>query len=326
MIAFPTVSNFKRLHHQGSATHCSFVELSRLVEFGNTTMCLSGENNSDLPSSIFTEPITLHVDEQMKSKLSSLGTNMWLNVQNNPQVFRDYVSTSSGKSQNRIAQDEKKSDIVLLEQERAAASGYIRSLACRLILISKIRTKDLMVPKLVMKDGGAETKTSNTKDVAALPLARNGELEFAFKCLSRAGRAMLNYSSSVTTMPSIPDRFDSSVAYTTLSLALEFWSSLDQIQKMNNDSSKKSMFIDEVFDVMLLLPDCLLSLKGSDGSKADKASDSNLDVATRTLGQLQRLEDFVNEQISCTGNIPNHDLRIIQQFLPSIARLSYKVS
>lgn len=298
---------------------------------------------------------------------------MWLNVQNNPQVFRDYVSTKNSTSKtttalstknlssstqlqqnqqprhHHVPQDEQKNDTFTLEQERAAASGFIRSLACRLVLISKIRTKDLIVPKLVMKDQTMKSaSTSSSSSSSLLPLAMNGELEFAFKCLSRAGKAMLKYSSSsITTatttatshMSSIPDTIDPSAAYSTLSLAIEFWSSLDRVHKKNNDDTKRSVFVDEAFDVMLLLPDCVLAHVGevrtenngcplSQKMSDDKVKSADIDVATRTIDQLQLLEGFVNEQISYTdsNNIrPNDGLKVIQYFLPSVARISYKV-
>ena len=317
------------MHHQGSAAHWYFVELSRLVEFGNIidtsnrTSATASSNNIDT--------------DVLKSKLSSLGTNMWLNVQNNPKVFRDYVSNSTHSSSTTshqssiIPQDEKRNDELTLEKERAAASGYIRSLACRLVLISKIQTKSLFVPKLVI----------NNSSVSPLPLAMNGELEFAFKCLTRAGKAMMNYSSSSmnnASVNSVPEHFDLTAAYTTLSLALEFWSSLDQVLKMNNDYAKRSVFVDEVFGVMLLLPDCVTALTGVEKKDdllfeqkmIDKKAktQSNFDVVTRTIDQLKRLEEFVDKQISSqndTNKHPNHELKVIQYFLPSLARTSYKV-
>ena len=141
-------------------------------------------------------------------------------------------------------------------------------------------------------------------------------------------------------MSSIPDCFDPSAAFSTLSLALEFWTSLDQIQKLNNDNVKRNIFIDEAFDVMLLLPDCVASNVGSEkegrhetstknmDDDETKATDVDIDVATRTIDQLQRIEEFVNEQTLCINSSntrPNDELKVIQYFLPSLARISYKV-
>ena len=313
-----------------------------MVEFGTNNDMSQGDSTpitDDTLTSTNQEEVQL--DDSTRSKLSSLGTNLWLNIQNNPKVFRDYISsmndTTSSTPEREAAQDESKHDSFLLQKVRAAASGYIRSLACRLVLITKIQTKGLVVPKLVLTTTASKSHDhSHSKtngDPPTRPLAMNAELEFAFKSLSRAGRAMLgNHSSSTFNTSStpnefLPDVFDPSAAYTTLCLALEFWSSLDQTHKMNNNYSKRSLFLDEAFDVMLLLPDCVMTLKRTeiDGSRDDTSPD--YDIAKSTITQLKRLENFINDQISTIESHRNHnqELKTMQYFLPSLARTSYKV-
>lgn len=322
------------MHHQGSSTHALFTKLGRLIEFGEVkhqSHKTSEDSNSDI--------VAVVIEEEIRTKLTSHGTNIWLNVQNNPDIFRDFLSTSSSSSSgSSVPQDEKtnNSDSSVmkiqareLEKERAAASGYIRSLACRLILISKIQTKDLLIPKLIQKN--VDEKSSSSIPV---PLAMNGELEFAFKCLLRAGRAIMHHSSTLVSMSSISFVYDPSAAYSTLSLALVFWEGVEQVNRVNKDNGKRGMFTDDAFDAMLSLPDCATLLNTNTTRKSDDNANANAsddmkslptnDITALVLETLKRLEEFVNSQVSSTENKHNV-LRSIQFFLPSLARISYKV-
>ena len=240
---------------------------------------------------------------------------MWLNVQNSPECFLDVLTSSSSSVTSRgVPQDYDE-----LEKERAAASGYIRSLSCRLTLISKIQTKDLKAPQLIQNqresDGGSNS--------SSIPVATIGELEFAFKCLSRAGRAILNHSLS-RDLSSLPELCDPLAAYSTLSLALEVWKGIEQIQLAYKDQGEKCLFIDEVFEVMLSLPDCAALIFGS---YVHRDYDTVEAVKVISLvDELKRLEEFVNKQVSGGGSALNKDLKMIQHYFPSLARISYKVS
>ncbi len=240
---------------------------------------------------------------------------MWLNVQNSPECFLDVLTSSSSSVTSRgVPQDYDE-----LEKERAAASGYIRSLSCRLTLISKIQTKDLKAPQLIQNqresDGGSNS--------SSIPVATIGELEFAFKCLSRAGRAILNHSLSQD-LSSLPELCDPLAAYSTLSLALEVWKGIEQIQLAYKDQGEKCLFIDEVFEVMLSLPDCAALIFGS---YVHRDYDTVEAVKVISLvDELKRLEEFVNKQVSGGGSALNKDLKMIQHYFPSLARISYKVS
>ena len=343
MIAFPTASNFTKIHHQASSTHQTFIQVSRMVEFGEIkTKTTEGTKQSHSPSST-----SFSIDEATRTKLTSYGTNIWLNVQNNPEMFRDSISNSTSHHASAAQDDENtnnnsiKSQKLKLENERAAASGYIRSLACRLILISKIQTKDLIVPQLVQKQlkgnsGNSSSKKDAPNYLSSIPLALNGELEFAFKCLCRAGRAILYHSSTLnSSTSSLPHVYDPSAAYSTLSLALAFWDGIDQVQRVNKDQGKKCLFLEEAFDAMLSLPDCAtLLIAKRDSNNVDGDENHEIvecqdggEVTKLVLKQLQRLEEFVNRQVTCGENkyIANNPLKSIQHYLPSLARTSYKV-
>lgn len=269
------------------------------------------------------------IDAASKAKLSSFGTNMWLNVQNYPEVFRDSVSSSTTTT---IPQDGKhdslKTQEIDLEKERAMASSYTRSLACRLILISKIRTKGLTIPCLVSRIEAEGKEEPNRR--LNMPLATKGELEFAFKCLCRAGRAILQHSSSGLDSSLLPNIYDPSDAYSILSLALVFWEGIDKVQLVNKDSGNNCLFIDEAFDTMLSLPDSATLFysneKCTNHLGNETASDICSDKECLVLEQLKRLETFVNSQVlSEDKSITNH-LKSVQHYLPSLARISYKVS
>ncbi len=347
VIAFPTASNFKKMHHQASSTHSSYSKLSYFLEFGNmkNNKNKGGAEETDVSTTSPTNKVAL--GEETRSRLTSFGTNIWLNIQNNPELFLDFIPSQT--SSDSTAQDPSSTDLSKvqaneLDRERAAASGYMRSLACRLILVSKIKTKGLVVPELIHKKKvNLTTKAyevgGRSESMPSVPIASSGELEFAFKCLYRAGRAIMHHSSPFVSSSSMstPDVHDPSTAYTTLSLALNVWEGIGQLQKSNIENGKKWSFTDDAFDAMLSLPDCasLMVTKNKDvdmdidydvseSCEAIKSQQIS-DTASLVLKELKRLEEFVNSKVSSARD-GDDGLKSIQYFLPSLARISYKVS
>jgi hypothetical protein len=339
------------MHHQASSAHRSYIQLSQSIEFGN----IIHNNHDDDDNEHSTHDDNDIVCDEIRAKLTSFGTNIWLNIQNNPNVFRDSISYSTSTTLNDAPQDHchknnirsandnestMRKEEKLLEIERAAASGYIRSLACRLILISKIRTKALTVPSLIEKEelvipeekDSSRGGSSADKNALSLPVASNGELEFTFKCLYRAGKSMMNHSSPTQIeLSSLPQGYDPSAAYSTLSLALVFWRGMEHVHRTKNDRGKKCLFVEEAFDVMLLIPDSakLFCMKNDDDGTGSSEWSKD-EVASLILQQLTYLEEFVKNQIPIdvdeSKSMNNKSLKSIQRYLPSLARVSFKVS
>lgn len=393
------------------------------------------------------DPHVLMLDPESRSKFNSHGTSLWNIVQKHPDCFMDTPSSESSSASNRM------------EHHRGAASGYIRSLSCRLILISKWTTRSkktmLTISKddLVLneegegndKDGGidmdpcqtalntsqlirvqeqqlGETVTrrgvgsrSETRQGRLIPIALSSELEFALKCFTRAGRAMVGHGMMVeldldrdtdgkttptarVVSPSVvtTETAAAAAAFDTLSLAVCAWEGLnicheesdnkhENRKRINGSRSSMSMStIDrarsEVFDALLLLPDCASKMKmagfdvdvdtiavagKSSGDNSDKdGNDSDNEEqemcprrkysqnSVTVISQLKLLQEFVRKQLgstalnsrTCTSAqsrkmddgassnehssvvVSSQNIYAIQTYLPSLARISYKVS
>jgi len=154
----------------------------------------------------------------------------------------------------------------------------------------------------------------------------SSELEFGLKCFTRAGRAMLFHSD------------DYSAAFSALSLAVVCWNGIRQ-SHVNLSNQGHNLIGDhacaEAFDALLLLPDCASKLIIPESEDVDvDGNDWNRASSERVIIQLQRLEDFVDDQLadpdvteSTQGqNGPAKMLFAVQHYLPSLARIGYKVS
>jgi len=216
-----------------------------------------------------------------------------------------------------------------LERFRGASSGFIRALACRLILIDKFHTMSRPIPALV--------------HVRSRPIALSSELEFGLKCFCRAGKAILAHS----------EEYD--VAFQILSLVVVCWDGIqashlqeggEEMEHDNGNGNVSRSFLGdydggEAFDALLLLPDCAAKMVSNrvDASiivEKDVLEGGYHEASENVISQLQRLEEFVNKQIGIMGSeegerasngpgIHQH-LFAMQHYLPSLARVAYKVS
>jgi hypothetical protein len=270
------------------------------------------------------------MDQDARSKLNAFGTYYWNIIQKHPALFLDtypekICSRDSSAKKNGTTSDESAE----LQACRAIASAFLRALACRLILISKFHTKGHDVPQLIMSVVPTETGQLVSHD-SSTPLALMSELEFGLKVFTRAGKALALHS---------PDEY-SSEAYEILSLATVCWSGI----RMSNVAADEDYMFVEAFDALLLLPDCAVRLSQKETNKAaqsesPKEQDNRREIggisSKRVMQHLQSLEEFVNTHIDLVADERQNgklsskakaSLLVNQHYLPSLARICYKVS
>ena len=411
------LSYSRLLNHAKSAYHAyhnlgKFVELGENVNIRNNVNASANvSTNADADANANA------LDLQSRSKLNAAGTNLWNTIQKHPGLFMDVISNLNSRDyshghDNRLLNDNgnehgnergdergnergnehgnqsKSSSKTVpipphvianqkLERVRGAASGYIRALVCRMILISKFKTSALDIAELVEVDGvhvsASSTSASALVSASAsasvtLPCALSSELEFGLKCFSRAGRAILVHSE------------DYESAFRVLSLAIVCWRGLEKTHTHtsehghghDHDHDHDHQYLrsgagagagtgagagglvggharNEAFDALLLLPDCASKFVTStahdshgkrggererdaeavdaDGGNSydEKNNDDDEDYSPsskRIIAQLQQLEDFVHDQRVSTTK----PLFATQHYLPSLARIGYKVS
>ncbi len=417
------------MYQKAATLHESFQSLGRQLEFGDNLKdkdACSNAANGGNEGNNNNDHLNLHLDAESRAKFNALGTSIWNMIQSHPDCFLDHAcrnsvavaSSSSETIGNRTGESASVSaststsasadtstilsEEVQLEQHRGAASAYIRSIACRTILISKLQTKGLDVPQLVLNSSststcsaGNDSTTLSSPPSSSLPMALSSELEFALKCFTRAGRTLLFFSKhqsqtttrtcSTTSQPSMihngqnndddtHDRiysstYTSSVAFELLSLAIVTWEGLKCFHVIENDdedddnngvisgekrkrnelqvrkkyNSTLGHARSEAFDAMLLLPDCAAkailpsTCKTATEIEQKKGQEEELQPtlssAKRILFQLQRLDRFVKEQMDACDDAsvasislsPSTNIYIVQHYLPSLARIAYKV-
>jgi hypothetical protein len=314
------VSYSKLLTH-AKAAHDSYHHLGTRVELGEK---VQEESSSSESSSTLNQNQNPVLDAQSRSKFNANGTNLWNTIQKHPELFVDSlpdqqkVSTSTDLTASQNG----------LERDRGAASGYIRALACRLILISKIHTcvanSDTStnacatstvsdhIPQLVMTEMTASNTAATDADKSStirVPSALSSELEFGLKCLSRAGRAMLLHEA-----PPVSSQHHYESAFATLSFALVCWDGIQKSNAMNHLQSFSAVDNQggdggwvgadhvraDAFDAHLLLPDCASKLKLSHldtSGKDSRVKNEYFPSSQLVILQLQKLEDFVNETL-----------------------------
>ena len=351
----------------------------------------SGGRSSNNPGTCHDGDVP-QLDPSSRSKFNASGTHIWNMIQKHPELFADtttssYTSTTVPSHHRTNMQQEQQQYGGDLERNRGAASGHIRSLACRLILISKVQTFSNDIPQLI------QVRVRSSEEEQQQPLALSSELQFGLKCSTRAGRALLlhSYSSSDKKNPHeihatswILDPYQS--AFQALSFAIVCWEGLRQVNvdfdhgdhgrgrgraagvrfSGGYSSSIGEHARADAFDALLLLPDCASKLipliennrKGGekdDSDVVDKDKETNDEVggsenqdeeccyspnSERIIVQLQRLEQFVNDQCSAGQAVTERENSLegsgrvvsitpcsfaIQHYLPSLARVGYKV-
>lgn len=150
-----------------------------------------------------------------KDELYELGRTLWSKIRNHSDIFQDYIAPikmaakDSGTSDASIVNEESK-----MQDLRAAASGYVRSLTGRLLMMNCIDTKDNIIPRLCCNTSSDMSSTNTSDQARYTVMISGGEKEFALKCFARAGRALLVYAKEPT------------LAFSALSLATSFWDSI----------------------------------------------------------------------------------------------------
>ena len=353
VVAFPTEANYTRLLLRAKNAHRAMEAFSYSIESGDSSLLIQEASPS----------FVAVLDPGSRSKLNAFGTNYWNIIQKHPELFMDTVTTTT--TTTYVSLNEKKEGgeddtvQVELERSRGAASGFIRALSCRLILIGKLQTKDRNIPTLVKNtvkngdnhnNGNASCGGAGVGGAAAgadfitQPLALSSEMEFGLKCFCRAGRAILAHSEEYN------------VAYSILSLAVVCWEgiqlsfSVDASGNARMEQGGMAIGIgvgagvgdytcSEAFDALLLLPDCAAKMVTSHGrSDVGKELGEDLeggyhDTSESVIATLQRLEEFVYERLGFVdsgGDVDvegsNQSLFAMQHYLPSLARIGYKVS
>ena len=248
-------------------------------------------------------PTDNKLDDETRETLKKKGDHIWTMVKSNPELFYDYNASSFSPEKDRNHSD------------CAAVSGFIRSLAARLVLLHIFQTRNLSIPKLIYR------LTDEGQINSQLPLASVGEMEFGLCSLARAGHAIMRYAD------------DPATAYSTLSLAVESWEGIKLIES-NNVTMR---YRDEIFEVYASLPDSASVIP----FQPELETLLNIGTATNVLTHLKNMEDFVytyclgnnsgieesNLVLDQDDNIADDSILLIamQRYIPILARTSYKV-
>lgn len=294
VIAFPTLQNYNRLLLHSQAAHECYSNFATKVELG------------DILSDSSSVGQAFQLDPQSRSKFNSFGTNYWNVIEKHPELFID-APAALGQNDESVPVEERK-----LKRVRGLCSSFVRSLACRLILISRFRTLNCQLPELVMTDSSSGS--------TSVPVALSSELDFGLKCLSRAGRALMYFDANEE---------HATVAYNMLSHAIVCWEGLKLL-----DSKKAGNAGDlyrEAFEVFLLMPDCAARI--SCDTRDERVDEQHIqkeeyrESSKLIVYSLQCLEDFVKSSYEKEGKEnKSSELYDKQHFLPSVARICYKVS
>jgi hypothetical protein len=311
VVAFPTQDNFQRLLKHSKAAHDAYVQFGHTVELGKNHL----ETNDDI-----------FVDSDTRSKLNTIGTTLWNLIGKHPECFIDAASHDDWK-EITCSDHSEQSDLVMC---RTIASGYIRSIAGRMILIDKLHSRN--PPRLV------SSNSSSSDD--SLPLALASELEFGLSVFSRAGRA-LSQCQNVNHLSQnivVRTRLDSiRASYDSLVLALECWKALCRAHEHHHSDNLNDSHVgigdqiqQQAFEFMLLLPDVVSELvlsKTMDVFQSNSQEQKKHNIGHHPiLHHLRQLDDFVSERLR---SVENKDWECIlyafQRFLPPLAKICYKV-
>jgi hypothetical protein len=244
--------------------------------------------------------------EARRSKLSDVGRNLWMNVRNNPELFSDVIPEEGAVGGGGLVSFEN-------SKNKAVTGGYARAIAARLVLLNYIDTRCGVGRPPRLHDA-----SSAGRDSGRSPSLQ--ELMFGLKLFSRSGRAILEH-----------DRKRAGASYDLLSLAA---SCFDAVAVMADSGSGEAAgglkdSLDEAFDAIAMLPNAA-SLFG-ESHIGDGTAEHDGIVApwqTLVLEGLARAETFVDNHCNLfnTGKSQSASkFATHQRFLPSLARLCYKV-
>lgn len=75
------------------------------------------------------------LSNEKREKLCDIGRRIWMTIRSNPEAFRDHIVPPKTKDKNPENNKHTSNGDDTWQRYRAAASGYIRTIAARLILI-----------------------------------------------------------------------------------------------------------------------------------------------------------------------------------------------
>ena len=248
------------------------------------------------------------LSEARRSKLLDVGRNLWMNIRNNPELFNDAIPQDGGAGGDEFATFDGRKNMAATIA-RTVAGGYIRAIAARLVFLNYIDTRcgigrppKLHDPNSVQGDSARSSPSPQ-------------ELVFGVKLFSRSGRAILEH-----------DRKGAQGSYDLLTLAACCFDAIAIMASSGSGEAAQRLkdSLDEAFDAMTMLANAA-SLLGEPKCVGDGDNEHDGVVVpwqTLVLKDLERVESFVNDHCSHSTS----KFATLQRFLPSLARLCYKVS
>ena len=252
------------------------------------------------------------MSEARRSRLHDVGRNLWMTIRNNFELFNDMVGNTSSEAVGE--------DFALFEGQKckAVAGGYARVIAARLVFLDYIDTRCSIGRPPVLHD-------ASLSDGRKSPSLQ--ELVFGLKLFSRAGRAILDHN-----------RKDARASFDSLSLALACFDAISMMAAGGNGEAGDQLkgLYDESFEAFTMLPDSA-SLFGAERDKDDGDTQvvrrNDVPWQKLVIKSLERAESFIDNHCnvfktksSTAGDLSASKLATLQRYLPSLARLCYKVS
>ncbi len=293
--------------------------------------------------------------EARRSRLSDVGRKLWMTIRNNPGLFNDAIPDEvvggAAAGGGGAAGDPAPSSFGG-RKDRAVAGGYSRAIAARLVFLDHIDTRcgvgrpprlrrddtSAAVGQVVVRDSSPGRSSSSS---SYPPPPSLQELVFGLKLFSRSGRAILEHDRA--------DMGGARASYDLLALAASCFEAVAVMADGGSGEAAEGMreILDEAFDAISTMPNAASLLGGlrvDDGTGARESSyasglpESNIGRVqeqeivepweTLVLKGLGRVESFVNGHcdVSNSGKSqPASKFATLQRFLPSLARLCYRV-
>ena len=247
------------------------------------------------------------LSEARRSKLLAIGRTLWMNIRNNPELFNDVFTQDAGAGGDDFASYEGRKNMSAAIA-RTVAGGYVRAIAARLVFLNYIDTRCGVGRPPKLHDA------TSVRGDSSLSSPSLQELVFGIKLFSRSGRAILEH-----------DCKGARSSYDLLALAA---SCFDALAVMANGGSGEATqwlkdSLDEAFDSVTMRANAA-SLLGEPNNIVEGVDHDEVVAPWQTLviRDLGRVESFVNDHCSQSAS----KFATLQRFLPSLARLCYKVS
>jgi len=255
---------------------------------------------------------TAFLSEVRRSRLLDTGRSLWMSIRNNPELFNDIISEDKA--------DESNGDFVSFEgkKNKAAAGGYARGIAARLVFLNYIDTRCSIGRPPVLARGSSASRDDGNSRSPSLQ-----ELVFGLKLFSRAGRAILERN-----------RKDARASYDSLLLATSCFDAISTMADNGNGEAADQLagLFDESFDAISMLPNAasLFGELSDDDGITNSSTQTDASWQSLVLKCLKQAESFVDihcnvfRTISVDESLSTSKLATLQRFLPSLARLCYK--